>query len=59
MYILTILACPYVIRNRFFKTQASLNPISMNIYFAIKEYSFPLQLKIDIPKKAPKIISDQ
>ena len=37
MYILVILAYPlkiYVIRNVFFKTQTSLNPISMNIYFS-------------------------
>ena len=39
MYILTILACPlktYVIK--------LLDPISMNIFFTIKDHSFPVQL---------------
>ena len=27
--------------NRVFKSQSSLNPISMSIFFTIKDYSFP------------------
>ena len=40
MYILKILVYPleiYIIENRFFKTQNSLNPVYMNTSFAIKK----------------------
>ena len=43
MYILKILVYPleiYIIENRFFKTQNSLNPVYMNTSFAIKKVYF-------------------
>ena len=45
MHILTILVYPlkiYLSGNRFFKSQASLNLICMNLSLTEKEYSFPL-----------------
>ena len=45
MYILTILTCSLKmmsLEKKLFKAQSSLNSVSMNLFFTIKDYSFLL-----------------